>query len=286
MENKLKKLNFNNLLTLDTNINEYSFESYVKNGKRHPQIKKMCTLCEEKGINICSTDRKFSLRAMGHGASADDILTATGQKNINISGWKNEGVMFVLENPGPCYNKTYAKFNYNGYTKYPTHEWYFVNQKKIEKCEYPDNFYGHRRYGEFFCSVLFTFMLKNLYITDLVKCGMNDSKNKFKHISEYNQECVENCLKRYFYKEIQIVNPEVIFCLGHNSCNEINEKLKKIESLLKHKVVVKYLPHPNAWFSNSEFKEKYYNGIIDGLHESKIISDKEKNNFIKRGTQQ
>jgi hypothetical protein len=282
MNNKLKELNFNALLALDTNISEYSYKSYLDNNKKHPSIKKMCTLCEEEGVNICPSDKNFSLRAMGHGALADDILIATGQQNTDISNWKNEGIIFVLENPGPCFkNRIYTKAEYNGYIKYPTHEWYFVNQKNPQKCQYEKYFQG-RKYGEFFCSVLFTFGLKNLYITDLVKCGMNDSHENFKNIPEYNPKCVENCLEHYFYREIEIVNPKVIFCLGKNTYNVIIEMIEKIESLVKDKILVKLLPHPNAHYSNSQFQERYYTGIIHGLYESEIISDEEKNDFLKK----
>jgi len=42
------------------------------------------------------------------------------------------------------------------------------------------------------------------------------------------------------------------------------------------------LPHPNAHFSSIKFRDEYYSGIIEGLSESHIISEEEKNDFIKR----
>jgi hypothetical protein len=123
----LKELNFNDLLTFDINIEKYTFENYTKNDNRHPKITKMCTLCEEEGINICTSDTNYRLKTIGHGSMADDILVATRQKNIDLSDWKKENVVFLLENPGPCSKKIYTQVEYNGFKKFPTHQWYWVN---------------------------------------------------------------------------------------------------------------------------------------------------------------
>ena len=283
---ELKELNFNNLLTFDTNIEKYTFEDYKKNGNRHPKITKMCTLCEEEGVSICTFNKNYSLKTMGHGSMTDDILSATGKENIDLSDWKEENVLFLLENPGPCDPKIYTPFEYKkGNKKFPTHQWYFLNHTNDpQKCEYPDYFQG-KEYGGFFTSVIFTFKLKNMYITDLIKCGMNDdSKSNFKHIHEYNQKCVENCLEHYFYNEIQLVNPKIIFCLGDITYKKIKGIEDKITKLVKHDTIfIKELPHPRRHLSAIEFQNEYYSGIIDGLCESKIISKAEKNDLIKRG---
>lgn len=295
---ELKKLNFSDLLKIDhPNIEKYSFEDYAKNGYKHPIIG-MCTKCEEEKVNICLSDKKCELKKeglcpsdknkncrlknMGHGSMTDDILAATGQKSS--PDWKEDGVLFVLENPGPCDNKIYTQVKYKGFEKFPSKQWHFVNpQPYPQRCEYPYHFKG-KEYGELFCSILFTFKLKNMYITDVVKCGMIHENKKYLHINTYDDKCIENCLKNYFYKEIELVNPQIIFCLGRNSHNEIKKHKTEIENLLKHSIEIEELPHPNSRSCKTpmKFRDKYYSGIIDGLFKSNIITEEEKNKFIER----
>ena len=283
---KLKELNFKNLLTIDTDIEKYTFEEYAKNGYIHPKITKMCTLCEEEGVNICTSDKSYRLKTMGHGTMTDDILTATGQKDITErSKWRKKGVIFLLINPGPLDDNIYKQVEYNSYKKFPTYRWYWLNQRSVkqrnpEKCEYP-NFFQGRKYCEFFTSVLFTFKLKNMYITDLIKCGMNnEGKDYTDDINKYNQKCIENCLEHYFNKEIQLVKPKIIFCFGDITCNKIEE----IKKTFKHDYKIKKLSHPGRWgFLSIEFQKEYYNKIAEGLREAKIISPEEESDYIKRG---
>jgi hypothetical protein len=285
---ELKKLNFSELLKIDhPNIEQYSFDDYKKNGNRHLKITKMCTLCEKEGVNICTSDKNYRLKTMGHGSMTDDFLVATGQKKkIDLSDWKDENVLFLLENPGPCDPKIYTPFEYKkDSSKYPTHQWYFLNHTDDpQKCEYPNFFHG-KEYGGFFTSVLFTFKLKNMYITDLIKCGMNDdSENNFKHIHDYKPECIKNCLEHYFYEEIKLVNPKIIFCLGDITYNKIKKIEDEIKKRVKHdSIVIKELPHPRRHLSAIEFQNEYYRGIIAGLRKSDIITEQEKNDLIKRG---
>jgi len=295
---ELKKLNFSDLLKIDhPNIEKYSFKDYANNGFKHPLIG-MCTKCEEENVNICLSDKNCKpkkegicpseknkncrLKNMGHGSMTDDILTATGQ--TSSPDWKKGGVLFVLENPGPYDEKIYSPIKYNNFEKLPSQQWHFVNpQPYPQRCEYPYHF-KKKEYGELFCSILFTFKLENMYITDVVKCGMIHHENeKYLNINIYDEECIKYCIKKYLFREIQLVNPEIIFCLGRNAEKQINKHEVEIKKLLNNKwPVVKYLPHPNdrSCKTSIVFKDKYYNGIIDGLFDAKIISVEEKNNFL------
>jgi hypothetical protein len=286
MQDKLRELNFNDLLTLDTNIKEYTFEKYVNNGRQHPRITKVCTRCEQMNVPTCPADPAFKLSAMGHGAASDDILIATGQQHIDTSTWKKQGVMFILENPGPVAPFYKPPVASNGFTKCPTHVWYWVHQSNPQKCEYPTHFQG-KEYDEFFCSVMFTFKLMNLYITDIIKCGMNDMKGNFKPIFSakgqtfYKIKCIKNCLKHYFFKEVKLVDPRVIFCLGHGAEKIILQLQDRIENCLQHGITVKYLWHPQARYSANEFQAHYLTGITEGLCTAGIISENEKKEYLK-----
>ncbi|MCL2792269.1 MAG: uracil-DNA glycosylase family protein [Spirochaetaceae bacterium] len=287
--NKLKELNFNNLIKLNTDINEYSYEHYIKNGFRHP-IKGMCTICEENSVNICPSDRNFKLMAMGHGSTSNDILQASDQQELDTSSWKEEGVMFVFENPGPCVNNIYEKISSKGFSKYPSYKWFWIHNRK-NKCEYPVHFQG-RCYDEYVTSAMFTFKLKSLYITDIVKCGMNNKlggdykntigKSKKSKYSWYNQKCIENCLRFYFFEEIKIVKPRIIFYFGREAERIINEYQKEIQQLLPHRIILKYLLHPQAQVSNEKFMHSHYNDVINGLFEAGIISDSEKKDYLSK----
>ena len=313
---ELKKLNFMNLLTLDTDIKKYTYENYAENKYEHTKIIKMCTLCEKEKVNICTYNHNYKLKTMGHGTMTDDILIATGQRDKDLPDWKNEGVVFLLENPGPCDPNIYKQVEYiednNKYKKFPTYRWYWLNQRSVkqrnlEKCEYPKNFRGNK-YVEFFTSVLFTFKLNNMYITDFIKCGLDDVRYDFKgdrkdityekkynKIEKYENRCIENCLEHYLYKEIQLVNPKIIFCLGSELFSKIKIKDKyiydKIKKQVKHnEIIIKRLPHPayptsrSKKFSPENIQYINYKVIFDGLCESGIISAKdEKEYYEKKG---
>jgi len=279
MENELKELNFNSLLILDENVQEYDFNKYLANGEKEitigpfsgnagakHKIKGFCTSCEEKGINVCPKDNSFSLKNISHGAMSDDIILATGQHDIDFSGWKDDAVMFVMENPSIDWG-FYEEHEYNGFTKKPTKEWYWVHSKQ-KRIEFPKAFQGGE-YGSLFNSIIFTFKLKRAYLTNIVKCGMNNAKNEYKGTNDYQQSCIKNCCDRYLSKEIEILDPKVIFCFGNNAEN-------RVRALLKDKdTVIIGLPHParqKAGFKNVYYKHLYYTRLLQGLWAGKIYT--------------
>ena len=288
---ELKELNFNKLIKIDhPNIEKYSFEDYAKNGFKHP-IKGVCTKCEDLKIKVCPSNPNYKLKTMSHGSTSYDILNATGQiGQESSSDWKEGGVLFILANPGPCSKNTYEEVPYNNYKKTPSIQWHFLNQFPYpQRCEYPYHFKGGE-YGELFCSILFTFKLRNMYITDLVKCGLNvDGKNE-KYNSKINviknyDECVENCIEEYLYKEIQFVDPKIIFCLS----NDVHDKIKKKqeENKLKNSIEIIPLKHPSRtnWSFTKEKREViqlyYFDTIFDGLCKSGIISTEEEKKYYR-----
>jgi len=177
MREALRRLNFDDLLKFYKDedekekvlhnlgikkIEDYSFAEYrreysgeyKKNSYEHPEIKEVCTECEEAGCDDspstddCSDDCKFKLRTMGHGAMSDDILLATKNKDENKDenkdwtkdidwtgedwkDWKEGGVIFALENPDGFNNTTYKDLTVEAkgvkHEKAPTIQWYWVN---------------------------------------------------------------------------------------------------------------------------------------------------------------
>lgn len=71
MKKELKILNFNKVLKLNTDAENYDYNAFRANGCSHP-VKGFCTLCEEKGINISSCKPDYKLWFMSHGASSSE----------------------------------------------------------------------------------------------------------------------------------------------------------------------------------------------------------------------
>lgn len=106
------------------------------------------------------------------------------------------------------------------------------------------------KYGELVESAILTFKLKNAYLTNLVKCGLNDENNHYKGIGSINEECIKNCVNEYLINEIEIVKPNVIFTFGSNA-------YKYTDKFLGDKYKIVGLPHPAG--AQRGFKNEYYN---------------------------
>jgi hypothetical protein len=268
MLQKLKELNFNDLLILDTDVSKYDFNEYIKNGCH--KIKGFCTKCEEKGINFCPDDENYKLQAISHGSMSNDFILALKNEKIDTSNWKNDGVLFIMEGPSNIYD-FYEEKEYNGFKKYPSVEWYWIHDNQ-DKYIYPDYFKGGE-YGRFFNSIIFTFELKNAYLTNFVKCGLNDKDGNYKGINDYNQECVKYCFNEYLLREIEILKPKIVFCFGSNPENYLWNNYPK-----EYPFHVISLPHPagqRRGFKDVFYRHLYFNLILEGLFKSGIYSFEE-----------
>jgi hypothetical protein len=264
MINTINQLNFNDLLFLDTDIDNYNFNTYLKNHKH--KIKGFCTRCEVLGYNVCPTDNTYRLQNISHGATTDDILYATGQQNLDFTDWHHQGVLFLMEGPSVDWG-FYEESEHNAYKKKPTIEWYWVHNAQ-SKYSYPQEFKGGK-YGSLFNSIIFTFKLKNAYLTNLVKCGLNNDNNNYKGINDYNYKCLETCFENILKKEIKLINPKVVFCFGSN-----------VENLLwdlypnDYPFLVVGLPHPagqRRGFKDEYYRHLYFTKILEGLYNAQII---------------
>lgn len=263
--NALNRLNFNDVLNLDVDVDKYDFDVYIKNDKH--LIKGFCTRCEEKGFNICPTDSTYKLQNISHGATTQDVLLATNQINLDFTSWKHDSVMFLME--GPSVDWGFYEINeVNGYVKKPTKDWYWVHDKQ-DRQSYPQEFKGGR-YGSLFNSIIFTFELKNAYLTNLVKCGLNSPDNRYKGIKEYDYNCLQTCVKNILLKEIDILQPKIVFCFGSN-----------VESYFEdlypddYPFLVVGLPHPagqRRGFKNEFYRHLYFTRILEGLFLAGIMT--------------
>jgi len=264
MADDLNQLNFNNLLILDTDVEKYDFNVYINNDKH--KIIGFCTRCEEIGCNLCPTDNTFRLQNISHGATTKDILLATDQQNIELSDWHDEGVIFLMEGPSIDWG-FYEENYYNGHKKKPTKEWYWVHDKQ-QKYSYPSEFKGGK-YGSLFNSIIFTFKLKNAYLTNLVKCGLNNENNNYKGIKDYDYRSLQICVENILMKEIEIIKPKLVFCFGTNVENYLWDLYPN-----DYPFIVIGLPHPagqRRGFKDEFYRHLYFTKILEGLYKAGII---------------
>lgn len=222
LNNELVKLNFLELLN-------YSGQPIVKNSYNPPlKCFGYCIDCEEKGIFPKVGD---SFDQMSHGCDTSDFEALLGEN-------KNEGVgypiIFLLENPGRD-NGNGDVVPFNGYKKQPPINCYYWTD--IDKWPKDADNLPHY-YCPYFAYLMNKHSLKNVYITNLIKCNIISKKKTNYDKNRAMMNCVQNWLKR----EIEIFSPKIVFCFGRNAENGFNQfKLKYgwgSKSL--------YLYHPSA----------------------------------------
>jgi len=159
---KLRELNFKELITIDVpDIRSYTFNEYRARNYEHP-VTGYCVSCEKLKCNHAIDDDTYKLTNISHGSHASDFLLSLKEKP-NILSWHNEPIMFIYEAPSLDY-EIYKQIKFNDFEKRPTKEWYWIH-KDHELMFFPDYFKG-RVYGEFVLSLILTFKLSNLYMTN------------------------------------------------------------------------------------------------------------------------
>ena len=265
---KLRELNFKELLHIDApNVAAYTFDQYRMNGYEHPSISGYCIACEEKGCNVAADDDTYRLTHISHGAHAIDYFSALKAKP-DLTGWHDEPIVFVYETPSLDYG-IYRAVAYKGYNKRPSKDWYWIHGDQAPKL-YPDRF-GGGEYGGFVWGAVQTFRLSNVYITNLVKCGLNNNEGKFKGLDAYNEETIKECYSRILEKELDILNPKIVFAVG--SAVE-----KWVSRFVQGRYYVQPLPHPagrRRGLRDEHFKAIYFWVAARALHKAGVIDTNE-----------
>ena len=209
---------------------------------------------------------------MSHGAHAVDFLAAL-KEPVDVTGWHEEPVLFVYEAPSKDYG-FYESVTYRKMEKRPTKEWYWIHRDQ-DLTRFPDGFKGGT-YGDFVLSAICTFRLKNAYVTNLVKCGLNpDDGQQFRGLAYYQPGCIDTCVRRYLQREIEIFKPRVIFAVGAKVFKCIGEWL---QSISRDEVPLHQLPHParrQGGFKDSYFRVLYFWLIVLALRQAEIIQPSE-----------
>lgn len=173
MKEEIRKLNFSKLISVGIpDVTTYSYDEYRSNGCKHTPIKGYCISCEEQGCNSSKDDDSYKLTNISHGTHSSDFFRAINMGQ-DTSDWHHEPIIFIYESPSLDYG-IYKEVPYNGYEKRPSKDWYWIDRDP-NFVTYPDLFKGGE-YGGFVLSAITTFKLANVYITNLVKCGLNNKK--------------------------------------------------------------------------------------------------------------
>ena len=265
---RLRNLNFNDIIHVDTpNIAAYTFDQYRKNGYEHHPISGYCISCEKKGCNFAAEDKTYRLTNISHGAHSSDFFLALKNKP-DISAWHDEPIVFVYETPSLDYG-IYKEVGYKGYAKRPSKDWYWIHDDQ-NYVSYPNRFSGGQ-YGGFVLSAILTFRLSNVYLTNLVKCGLNNSEGKFKGIGSYNEETIKECYSKFLQNELEIFKPKVIFAVGSAVEGWVSR-------FVRDKYCVQQLPHPagrRRGFRDEHYRAIYFWAITKALHKAGIIDTNE-----------
>ncbi|MCY3749789.1 MAG: uracil-DNA glycosylase family protein, partial [Gammaproteobacteria bacterium] len=156
-----------------------------------------------------------------------------------------------------------------GYNKHPSKTWFWI-EDDWPYITYPEGFRG-RKYGGFVWSSTMTFKLANVYMTNLVKCGLNNAEGQFQGISSFEDKAVKNCFTNFLKKEISILKPKVIFAVG----SAVERWVKYFVKDMKYTCFVQQLPHPAARRRNDHFRAIYFWGVVRALHKAEIINTDE-----------
>lgn len=260
----LRKLHFERLIQIGVpDVEHYTFDEYRRNGYEHTPIIGYCTSCEEKGCSTAKDDDSFRLTHISHGAHSNDFFSAL-KTPPDVETWHQQPILFMYETPSLDY-RIYREVAYSGHKKHPSKDWYWIHEDQ-EPISYPVGFRGGE-YGRFVLSAITTFRLANVYITNLVKCGLNNDEGYFKCLSSYREKTISHCYANFLEKEISILKPEIIFAVG----SAVEEWMKRF---VKDRYHVQQLPHPagrRRGFRDDHYRAVYFWIVVEALYSACII---------------
>ena len=187
-----------------------------------------CIHCEEKGNVFSNSQDSFDQMSHGCDTSIYETLLepmCNGGRRIELP------IIFLLENPGGNYQNGRC-VDFKGYKKRPPVNVYYWSPgiKKWPKSAVELS----EMYSDYFAYLMNRYGLKNVYITNLIKCNTINGK-------WYNyQEARSNCIEKWFKREIEIFAPKFVFSFGDKATNGF----KKYSHQFSWKIKYQQLLHP------------------------------------------
>lgn len=304
---QIHRINFQDIITIDGYDENFAFnDKYydIENQRFRNQVISCCHRCETNNCNTVIEDgnsnskeykyQSYKLENVSHGSHTIDFLNASGLIENDIiqefkTGWNDTPVLFLMENPSVNYHDMYHFCN----DKYPTNAWYWIyGKKELLDNNYLDDYLKQGWYGDMVYALLKHYRLSNAYLTNIIKCGMNN-KSSFENEEEayknekylgtefYNDQCKKICITNILANEIKCLtnnsNKLKVIAFGKNSYSLAKEFFQYggDKTISKLNIQLVQLPHPSSRLSNN-----YRKYIVKGFMED-LLSD-DKNFLIKR----
>lgn len=248
MKNRdLQELNFNKLLNYENgwpHLNKIQdtvwFDPPIKcNG--------YCTSCEDNGF---IDNFGIQLDLMTHASDSHDFECLLGPLHCNVKTKQIDSpIMFVLESAGGNYGHG-RSIDWNGVSKSPPiNTYYFVPYPSELNFKWPDNpavLSKEDLYSPYFAFIMNQYHLKNVYITNIVKCrgSKNGTFIPFRGLKRkdcFDNAVRKNCYDQIFKKELELFRPSIIFAFGNNAYNCLDFAQADFPDIL-----VKQLWHPDT----------------------------------------
>ncbi len=299
----LHKINFTKILSIsnyDDNFSlsdkyyDFSENGKYNNGRFKGRIENCCHKCDKfnsiKENNVSSADfekyKNYKLENVSHGSHTIDYLNSSGYDTSNIdsmfeiNNWNDTPVLFLMENPSIDY-EIYEQVG----NKYPTKTWYWIH-RRLNQPDYMiqnlDNYLIQGEYGQMVYALICKYKLANAYLTNIIKCGMNN-KNDPNFKSEgylgtwwYKDECKRTCINEILNKEIQMLcngyNRIKVFAFGSNAYWLAKDYFQNSSSKILENLDIQLvqLPHPSSRLSNN-----YRKYVVKGIVEDVLKNDQQ-----------
>ena len=172
-----------------------------------------CISCEQAGVLEQAGGR---LDLMSHGCDSEDFEAVLGQmppsQDPEATRPIEESVLFLLSDPGGDYGNGVPKC-FNGFKKQPPVNHYYWTPSCQDWPDWPCQIaqFGGNFYGPYFAYLMRRHQLRNVYITNRVKCKFEDSGGGGKEL------IVGHCVNRFLLREVEIFVPQMAFCFGKDA---------------------------------------------------------------------
>jgi hypothetical protein len=217
-----------------------------------------CKSCEE---NKFFKNSDYRLDLISHASDTTDYEELLGQLPNNTTfRLITVPIMFALESPGGDYGHGTT---YDGTNKRPPlNTYYFVPNPKDLNYNWPINIEKlSYLYSPYFAYLMNKFNLNNVYITNVIKCGLTPKSDLqltpfrgLKNPKRTEYMVRSNCYKEIFSKELKIFKPLIIFAFGSNTYKCLDFAKKDYPN-----ISIRQLKHPKARMSKKDID--HYNNI-------------------------
>jgi hypothetical protein len=239
---ELKKFYYQNLFILKDINKMDEIEERVEGDKiaflKSEDLRDVCNICKN-----CSQ--------MSGPSFTEDLIKLSKKfnilPNIETNLINDTPIMFLLENPGRDYNeiKYFEKSIGNRSLNY-----WFSKKKELQK---DIELQPKQMYSNTFAYIINKYQLKNVMITNTVKCKpLKDYGERFK-----NFEDTKRCMNNFLKKEIELFKPKVIICFGKKYTLSNLKFLINENKVLFENIKIEWVFHPASRKSKKDIFKRY-----------------------------